>query len=168
MVYTCLAALRPRGQSLWQGIALGTVDEVVALLDACLAMDLRIQTSSGQHYREIAERTPRVSYKWLLRCARRHGIRSRKCHRTTAEQQLAIAAVESGGMNIRAAAAATGVSRSAVHRLVKSRRDAMVAAVDDVGFAYVAVYRCPEHGKITISPCPACTAVAARRTALAS
>ena len=62
-----------------------------------------------------------------------------------------------------AAANATGISRSAAHRIIQSRRNRIVDAVDKVGFESVAVYRCPEHGKVNMSPCPACLAVAARK-----
>lgn len=136
-------------------------ETTLQFIDAILADLIRQRTASGAYYQDLAQEFG-VSYQWILTFGRRHGIRSRKSFHTPEIQASAIAAVELEGLRIRAAAKNTGMSRSAVHRLVQRRRQELVDAIDSVGFRDVAAYRCKQHGKVTIAPCPACEAEKAK------
>ncbi|EMI17777.1 hypothetical protein RMSM_05303 [Rhodopirellula maiorica SM1] len=131
---------------------------MVAIVDLALEAELRHRTEQGEFIRPLAV-APLVSYSWLLSYCRERKIRSRNCHHTAESRERALIAVQDDGLPIRLAAKSAGMSKSAVHRIVMKRRKSMVDSVDEVGFETVPPYRCPEHGKTTLRPCPACAAM---------
>lgn len=136
------------------------VQDVVALLDHLVEQDLRSRLEGGEFIRPMSG--PGVSYGWLLGYCKQRGLRSRNCHHPKEHRAKALAAVIDEGLPIRQAAQSVGMSRSSVHRAVMRERTDIVDSVDRVGFRSVPTYRCPVHGMITVSPCPACVATQGR------
>lgn len=98
----------------------------------------------------------------LIDVCQRHQIRYPNRHATDCEIELAIEAVLIKGLTFTDAARSVGISRSAVHRYVQKRRNAVVNRGMKFLPMVVGAYRCPRHGWMTISPCVACESLAAR------
>lgn len=98
----------------------------------------------------------------LLRLARRENIRYPNRPATTQQRRDAIDAVVRRGLSIRDAAAKVGISRSAVHRIIWRERERIAKPDGNFSAVVVSPYRCPIHGLVTVSPCPACEAQSER------
>lgn len=77
------------------------------------------------------------------------------------EEIAAVRRCAEEGMSVRATAAAVGISKSEVHRIMAEDRERVIIDAGSFRPRSVAPYRCPRHGRVTISPCTACEALAA-------
>ena len=112
---------------------------------------------------KIAKRigVPRQRLLAAARAARLH-YRNRRPARD--EISRAMRAVTRQGLSIRQAAGATQLSRSSIGRYVQRRREQIA---DSAGALVISrrQWNCPRHGPITVFPCVACAAKAARDAA---
>lgn len=89
------------------------------------------------------------------------------------QRQLAIRLVIEDGHSLRVAARYCSMSRSAVHRVISRQRESELAECGELQpidgareFSRLKqTWTCPTHGKVTLWPCVACAAIAARGTA---
>lgn len=114
----------------------------------------------GNSLAEIA-RTTGIERTRLAKLAQLAGVHYRNRRASPARITAAMQAVVADGLTFREAGSRHGMSKTAVHRFVQRRRN---RSIDQAGPLKVEVksWRCPEHGKITVYPCIACMATAAR------
>lgn len=141
--------------------------------DSELLRLLRIRLRHGDTIRKISERSG-ASVERLCRIAQRAGLRYPNQYASAEQQRQVLHLVETEDVSIRAAARTAGVSRSAAHRIIAKKRNAMADqaiateakmrrgksanAQRVVAPRAVRPYRCPTHGMVTLSPCVACAA----------
>lgn len=111
-----------------------------------------------------------VSTSYLASLARQAGIRYKHQHQSTAAIARAVSLVVDDGLTVREASRQSGLSKTSVHRFVLKRRKKAVDAAgkfkfetSERGAPKPKSWRCPEHGPVTVWPCVACVALAARR-----
>lgn len=107
-------------------------------------------------------RSTGISLKRLLRVCRYYGVRYPYQQATDEQIAAAISSVLIVGRTVRAAAAEVGISKSSVHRFVSRRRRRELRKAGEFQPVTVPAYRCPSHGLVTLSPCPACAAMGAK------
>jgi predicted HTH domain antitoxin len=139
-------------------------------IDRALVAMIADRVRRGDSLERIA-RTTRISYSRLRTLARTAGIRYK--HQRPSQDQIktAIAAVRDRGCTFRKAAELAQMSRTAVHRLISRMRQRVVDSAGDFKVIDGAVayskhkrsWRCAIHGRVTVWPCIACAAEAARR-----
>lgn len=115
----------------------------------------------GHSLAEIA-RTSGVPKPYLQAVAKAAGINYRNRKPSVEEQQKAIRTVIDRGLTFRQAARATGLSKTAVHRMVQRKRRALADSAGPARFEEQ-FHVCPKHGRLTLWPCVACMAEAARK-----
>lgn len=104
-----------------------------------------------------------ISLKRLMRVCRYYGVRYPYQQATDEQISAAISSVLVVGRTVRDTAAAVGISKSSVHRFVSRRRKKEIRRAGDFQPKTVPAYRCPQHGMVTLSPCPACAAMGAKK-----
>ncbi len=102
-----------------------------------------------------------VSKERVIAIARGEECRYKYQHLDDDLAERVVHLVTSEEMPVRVAAATAGVSKSTVGRCVQRHRRRLLADAGNFRPISVPPYRCPRHGKVTISPCPACEAMAA-------
>ena len=110
-----------------------------------------------------------VSRVKAIRYARRAGIRYKHQHQTAEAIERAVSFVTDDDLPTRAAAERSGLSKTALNRFIRQRRQKAVDAAGPIRFKHAAqigknqrVWTCPTHGKVTVWPCVACLAENAR------
>lgn len=136
---------------------------------AIVAM-IRARVTQGETIERIS-RTSRLPYTSLRLLAVRAGIRYK--HKRPSEEQVkaAVAAVCNEGLTFRAAGSRFGISRTAIHRYVVKKRAKSIDSAGEVKFEDGSrefnpnkrTWNCPTHGRVTVWPCVACMALAAKR-----
>ncbi len=116
--------------------------------------------NARQNLSEVSRDTG-ISLKKLLNVCNKNGLRYPYKQATAREIAAAVSAVVDKGLTIRAAARELGISKSSVHRHVKRRRRQIVRKSGDFQPKQVEPYRCPQHGRVNLKPCPACAALEA-------
>jgi transposase-like protein len=88
------------------------------------------------------------------------GDEPRRTQKVTPEDREAI--LNAGRESVRAIAARFGYSKTTIHRIRTSGFDTaeIDEDADEIKIGYIeTVWRCPEHGRVTVSPCPICAAL---------
>lgn len=123
-----------------------------------------LDSRRGQSIGSVADKCG-LNKKYLLQMARRIGLRYRNRRPTSREVNEAMLLVLNGGKSFRKASTDSGISRSALHRYVMAKRETIAGAGEDEGLHVKRVkqWTCPVHGRISIYPCVACAAAAAKK-----
>ena len=105
-----------------------------------------------------------ASRKRLFGIARSEHLEYRNRRPSKQKIKQAVSAVVKDGLSIRQASELAGISRSAVSRYVLARRERIASRGGDTQFR-PKQWRCPVHGPVSVHPCVACAAAAARQSA---
>ena len=132
---------------------------------------IRARVSLGESIVNIST-TSGISYALIRRLSCEVGIRYKHKRPTPEQIRGAIAAVRDKGMTVRAAGRLFGMSKTAAHRYVTKVREKSIDQAGEVVFedghrTYAPVkksWNCPTHGRITVWPCVACAALAAKHS----
>jgi transposase-like protein len=122
--------------------------------------------AAGVAYRKIAEDVGESFWK-VYEIAKRVETKPR-CRRLSAQQRLAIVRdLSTTNQSFGRIAAKHGTSKGQVHRIAVDLRERAAKDSGEVKFATNTrtVHHCPTHGKVSVWPCVACAANAARRGA---
>lgn len=131
-----------------------------AAFEAALVRLLADRAGRRGHSLRTISRATGICRIQLAAIARAAGIRYKHQHASPQQIQAAMNAVIRDGLTFRAAAAKTGISKTAVHRFVQRRRHRLTDAVGKVRFRHAKqAYRCPVHGLVNVVPCVACAAM---------
>jgi lambda repressor-like predicted transcriptional regulator len=124
-------------------------------------IEMILEKLVSEHSLTAISRATGISLKRLIKVCRSNGVRYPYQQATPEQIAAAIRAVLTHGLSIRAASGEVGISKSSVHRYVSRRRRRIVRKAGAFQPVSVAPYRCPRHGVMAMSPCPACEALAA-------
>lgn len=132
--------------------------------DRAIAKSLLESRGQGESIGHLGDRTG-CNKKWLREVARDIGLRYRNIRPSDDEVDSAVRLVLRKGMSFRSASSAAMISRSALHRYVSEIRESKASQGEDEGLHVVKAreWRCEIHGRITVYPCVACAAMAARK-----
>lgn len=121
------------------------------------------QIAAKVPYRQIAQEHG-VSFWRVYEIGQRHQV-ARRCQHLTARQRLAIVAdLTKTNQSFRAIAAKHKTSKGQVHRIAVDlrRRASKEAGQMEFETNTRTTHVCPKHGKLSVWPCVACAALAAR------
>lgn len=129
---------------------------------------LRILRSiaAGVAYRKIAEEVGESF--WRVYDLAKRVETAPRCRRLTAHQRLAIVRdLTTSNQSFARIAAKHGTSKGQVHRIAVDLRERAAKDSGESRFTTNtrSVHTCPVHGKVSVWPCVACAATAARRGA---
>lgn len=119
--------------------------------------------AAGQTYRRIAEENHTTFWK-VYEIAQRANVQPR-CKRLSAQQRLAIVRdLATTNQSFGRIALRHGTSKGQVHRIAVDLRERASRDSGEIRFKTNRRTRhiCPKHGEITVWPCVACAAIAAR------
>lgn len=137
--------------------------------DAAIARMISARAARGQSLRTIA-RTSRIPYSQIKRLAQISQIRYKNRRPTKEQIRTAVAAVRDKGATFRAAAKLSSLSKTAVHRYVSQKREQSIDSAGEIKYQSgdreyskkKLAWLCPVHGRVTVWPCVACGALAAK------
>lgn len=132
---------------------------------------IRERVKRGESLDQIS-RTSGIYYERLHRLARAAEIRYKHRRPTDEQREEALKLVRDRGYSFRAAAALVNMSRTAIHRWLTKQRERNLASAGDLQpidgnrefSRNKQTWTCPIHGKVTLWPCIACAAIAAKQS----
>lgn len=127
-----------------------------------MVISIVIDQHRGQSIGNVADACG-LNKKLMLSVAKRLKIRYRNRRPQNSEVKRAMQLVLADGRSIREAARQSSISRSALHRYLMHKRNRIASTAGKMEVKQVKQWRCPEHGPITVYPCVACAAAAARK-----
>lgn len=128
--------------------------------DAAIECSLRDGLQQRKTISQIARETGRPR-QTLLEIAHRFNLDYPNRPATDEQRDAVVHAFNEIGLTMRQAAAVAGISKSAACRIVIAYRNTQIDDEENTFHPVpVTPYRCEHHGRMTVSPCPACEAIA--------